>query len=214
MDLWNAFIGEVGKSDFQNKKLDLRTGNRWNASVGQIADRSVEVTRNEARFIKYSEYNRYMLAREISHDLFFTVYDVDTRKLIGGRLTSVISKDDAVRVAALALKERMHNTEMRIIGLQDGEADLIGSVELLHKELKCRLIEVDLFGGEMRHIAMDASTGSSYNLLLLNRIYRPGELANTVTAQDFEAMKASKLNFANGLVDGPAAGKRAPLKHH
>ncbi len=38
------------------------------------------------------------------------------------------------------------------------------------------LFALGLFGNEIRHIALDTKTGLSYNVLLLDRIYRPGEL--------------------------------------
>ena len=42
-------------------------------------------------------------------------------------------------------------------------------------------------------MAFDLKLGMGFNLLLLNRIYRPHELINTLTAEEFEGQK-SRLN--------------------
>jgi hypothetical protein len=55
-------------------------------------------------------------------------------------------------------------------------------------------MEVDLFGEEKRHIVMDMKTGLSYDLLLENRIYRPGELKNDEKEEDFQSSTA-RLSF-------------------
>ena len=47
-------------------------------------------------------------------------------------------------------------------------------------------MEIDLFGTDKRHIALDLKTGTSYDLFLENRIYRPGELANSEKEEDFQ----------------------------
>ena len=77
--------------------------------------------------------------------------------------------------------------EARIIGLQDGEEhgflkDLLG---FLSKH-RIRLAEADLFGERIRHIAIDLKTGMSYNILLDDRIYKPSELVNRMTVEDFQ----------------------------
>jgi hypothetical protein len=46
----------------------------------------------------------------------------------------------------------------------------------------------------MRHIAFDTRQGMCYDLLLLDRIYRPHELANAERPEDFEKRR-SELEF-------------------
>ena len=55
-------------------------------------------------------------------------------------------------------------------------------------------MEIDMFGEEKRHMAIDMKTGLSYDLLLENRIYRPGELKNDEKEDDFQS-STSRLSF-------------------
>ncbi|MCL4404741.1 hypothetical protein M1583_02000, partial [Candidatus Marsarchaeota archaeon] len=48
------------------------------------------------------------------------------------------------------------------------------------------LVEADLFGNEVRHIAFDAKQGMSFNVLVNNMNYKPGELVNKMTIDQFE----------------------------
>ena len=47
------------------------------------------------------------------------------------------------------------------------------------------IFEADLFGSDRRNIAIDLKTGTSFNMLTENRLYKPGELANTTTEEQF-----------------------------
>ena len=49
-----------------------------------------------------------------------------------------------------------------------------------------------MFGTDARHVAIYLKTGASYNLLLLNRIYRPGELKNQQAYDEFRQRLGSK----------------------
>jgi hypothetical protein len=51
---------------------------------------------------------------------------------------------------------------------------------------KMKLVEVDIFGTNTRHIAIDAKLGTSYNILMEDRLYRAGELVNNLTMENFE----------------------------
>ena len=53
-------------------------------------------------------------------------------------------------------------------------------------ENKIRLVEIDLFGENTRHIAIDTKLGTSFNVLMEDRLYRPGELVNSMTVENFE----------------------------
>ncbi len=194
MDLWEAYEKLELSPGFQNNKASLRIGTRWGASLEHIEDRSFDLKMNQAKMLRYDDASRYLLVKNLSFDLFVSAYDVNTRSLIGARMSQPPEPDDFVRLANFAIKQGMKNIEIRVIGMQNGSVDLLTAVSSAKKNLKGKLMEVDLFGNETRNIAIDAKTGVSYNLLLLNRIYRPGELINAITAETFEKSK-SKLLF-------------------
>ncbi len=82
---------------------------------------------------------------------------------------------------------RRPNFEARVIGLQNGEntGELMELLRLLERE-RLQVFEVDLFGADTRHIAMDAKVGMSFNILMEDRLYKPGELQNRLTEDQFE----------------------------
>jgi hypothetical protein len=88
---------------------------------------------------------------------------------------------------------KAQNLELRLIGMQNSGTDAIRGLQVELK-VRGRLVETDLFGTNMRNVALDTKTGMTYNMLLLNRIYRAGELTNTVSRADFEA-KLGELSF-------------------
>jgi len=87
-----------------------------------------------------------------------------------------------------SLKKDKPNLEARIIGMQKNQ-DFYFILNQIFDFLisnKIRLVEVDLFGDNTRHIAIDTKLGTSYNVLMEDRIYRPGELVNSTTVENFE----------------------------
>ena len=75
---------------------------------------------------------------------------------------------------------------MRIIGLQGNDHTMYVAIEGMQKTVpEARLVEVDLFGNEIRHIAFDTKTGSTYDLLLQNKIYGPADLINNIKPEEF-----------------------------
>ena len=64
------------------------------------------------------------------------------------------------------------------------------SLPLFQRRVNGHFMEVDLFGTDTRHIALDLKTGVSYNLLLLNRLYRAGELACQVNKEAYDKMRS------------------------
>jgi hypothetical protein len=142
----------------------------------------------ESKFVPYSELEgrRYIAFENLGYDFIITLYDVNAPKAYAIRAFE--SKDivKELKAGIRSMMTSMPNIEARIIGLQSKEehAFLKGVMSLLLKE-GIRLIEVDLFGDDIRHIAIDLKTGASYNMLLEDRIYRPGELINKATIEDF-----------------------------
>ena len=195
MDLWPAYMQEARKGTFGTSALQLRTGKRWHTSLAMVGDRSRELGLNTAFVQKYSEESRYIIARDITHDLFMSVYDVDTETAIVLRPTLPLNGAELKRVIDVVRKKRLKNLEVRAIGLHASDQILQGCITKLHSGLKdARLMEADLFGNAIRHLAMDLKTGSVYDLLLQNRVYGPADLIDNADMREFES-KRSQLTF-------------------
>lgn len=194
MDFWDSYRVERLKPEFGSKQLLLNTMERHNSSLARVQDRALELGVNSGICQRYNPEIRYIIAREITFDLLATFYDVNSSSSVVLRMTA---PDKASVQKARALLERLKKpkTEIRLIGLQDDNQELIGTIEGIHGSIEGRLIELDLFDKNIRHIVIDLKSGMSYNLLILNRIYKPGELANTVTQESFQ-LKKSELKFA------------------
>lgn len=179
MDLLSPY-NKAKEDGFGTKRLLLSTGQRWNASLGHIEERSAEVKTGDLVMKDYQEANRYLIAREIVSDLLLSFYNVNDRSAALIRTNSAPSKEMVSKIKGFFAR-RKTNIEIRAIGLQNGGQNLAAVIDPIAKQIGGHFIEIDLFGQEVRHIAIDLKTGQSYNVLLLNRIYRPGEL-NVQTA--------------------------------
>ena len=132
---------------------------------------------------------RYSSALSLSYDLLISFYSVDTKESLTCRsfmldmgTKSLIEK----YLQAMKLKKQ-DNIEARIMGLQNGQEYnfLYDLAEMIHSR-KIKLVEVDLFGTEVRHIAFDTKLGTSHNVLVYGRLYRAGELRNAATMDQFK----------------------------
>lgn len=133
---------------------------------------------------------RYIAAMNLTYDLLVSIFDVNTRTLIVYRTFRLTDRELAgMGRFATTLRSSKPNLEGRIIGLQNSEDSnsAIGAVADMMIAKKIDLVEVDLFGANIRHIAIDSKLGTSYNVLLDDRLYRPGELVNNITMENFEA---------------------------
>ncbi len=193
LDLWNSYLKYSALSHSQ-AQLRVNTGTRQHASIAQISDRGVELGLNRAMHMAYSDAHRYILAKDLSYDLMATIYDVNTRSILAMRMSRDLSAPVITKMVKALARMKSGNLEMRVIGLQNGRSAYSLSIEVMHKESGAKLMEADLFGNETRHIAIDTKTGVTYNLLMLNRIYRPGELVCSVKPEDF-ARSVSELVF-------------------
>ena len=191
MDLWPAYEKRRLQPDFGKERLVLDTGQRWNASVAQISDRCYELAYGKGKMLEYSEEQRYVIAKDITFDMLFTFYDVNTRNAAVIRCSSLLGNDGLAPIRGFFSKLRRPNIELRAIGLQSEKPEGIRELEMLRKAVGGHFIEIDILGNETRHIALDLKTGMSYSLLLLNRIYRPGELNNHTKAEDFQLLELS-----------------------
>lgn len=133
---------------------------------------------------------RYIAATELTYDIMMSLHDLNSRRTIvyrafqyAGRLNSDIKKE------VTAMSARRPNIEARLIGLQNGQDFYLLVDEIASFLIKngIKLVEVDLFGGNTRHIAIDTKLGMSLDILNENRLYRAGELVNTLTLENFEA---------------------------
>ena len=194
MDFWNSYKERaVGK--FDQERIWLGTSERKIASLNAVSEFSIEVEVNRAFFRRYDEMHRYIIAREITQDLLFSAYNINSMENFVARITRQLSKPEWSKVFSYLRKFRDPNLEFRLIGLQNGglTAALTG-FDQIHRRVHGILAEVDLFGPNMRNVVIDTKTGATYDLLLNSKIYRAGELLNTVTKEDF-ASKLAQLSF-------------------
>jgi hypothetical protein len=121
---------------------------------------------------------RYLAAPAIVDDILLTMYDVNSRSIAAFRVKNETTAT-AAKAAEFMKRLKRPNLEARIIGSQNG-ADLAGLYGLMKivDDYKLPLFEADLFGNEIRHIVIDMSLGTTNNLLLKNRPYRPAEQIN------------------------------------
>lgn len=183
-----GFEGQVSADilkDQINLKVYAKTyKERVHVSYSSISNPvlSKELGINETCFIKYAnqENPRYLIAKELTSDLLLTVYDINSSSLFAARLPSLNSKESKIiHKAILKLSKKPFNLEARLIGMQNGQ-DISMLQNALHilAHNKIPVTEFDLFGDQIRHIAVDSKLGMTLNVLLLDRIYRPGELKN------------------------------------
>jgi hypothetical protein len=196
MDLWDAYKRRP-MGIFADSVFTLSTGERKRTSLSMVEGAASELGINKAVFQRYDDAHRYITATDVSYDLLLTVYEVNTRSALAARITREPRRQDWRRMLASLRALRMAgspNFELRVMGLQNTFLEPLGGLDYFYRSLHGRLMEADLFGTEVRHIALDTKTGVPYDLLLLNRIYRPGELACTVSKDDF-ASKLGELAF-------------------
>ncbi len=190
--MWIALQKERLLHDFSSKRVILSTKPRRNASLSAIANKSKELEMCKATFLEYGRLSaqRYLIAKNILFDLLVTLYNVNSSELFAFRAAKRLDKADISLIRKKIGAMKRPDIEIRVIGMQNGNGDLLGVVDKIRSLTNAQMIEADLFGNEIRNIAIDAKNGSAYDLLLLDRIYRPIELINGVKFED--AMKDSK----------------------
>ncbi|MGC8586414.1 MAG: hypothetical protein ACP5K5_02625 [Candidatus Micrarchaeia archaeon] len=150
--------------------------------------------------IKYSKLPpRYISALDITYDLLVSIYEINAATLFTIRY-SLLSGIDKQALLKFVKGQKNANFEARVIGMQNNEdTEMLGNLSAFLRMLKIPIVEVDLFGNDIRHIAIDSKTGMSFNILKENRIYRPGELANKLTYEQFQqsTMKAPSQKGQN-----------------
>ncbi len=179
--------GEINKSEFimsskerphiSKAKIDMYSKARY-VGVGSF------------EYIRYVNEldERYLAATDISYDTVLCIHDVNTSKTILYRFFEFDELLGAKLLSQVRSLTPRPNLEIRIIGMQNNQDfSFLNEISDFIIGNRIKLVEVDLFGDSTRHIAIDTKLGMSMNILMENRIYRPGELANSMTIENFEA---------------------------
>ncbi len=201
MDISSAYFIERDKNTFGSGRLLLNnndrlgTPDRHHTSLARIEWDSKEIGKDEVLFHNGIDEYRYVLAKDISFDMFISLYDVNARTFAGFRASGDPEERSISQFLEECKKRKMENVEMRAYGMQDNGKSLVGIIDKVLQDSKASLVEVDIFGKDIRNLAFDIKTGMVFNLLLLNRIYRPGELANKERAVE---KPKSQLKFNPG----------------
>lgn len=135
---------------------------------------------------------RYVAVLALVFDTVVSVYDVDTKTIAVVRFLNLNAKV-WMPMASFLNKTKSKNLEVRIIGMQNLQEvkSLSGLLDLLRKD-HLKIFEVDLFGTETRHVVFDVKTGMSFDVLMMNRLYKPGERENILTFEQFSRESAIK----------------------
>lgn len=159
--------------------------------VDEFSD-ALYIKNRELKVLEYSSElsPRYVAITNLTFDAIISLYDVNTRRLLVYRFYITPTElNYGLKKYVETFKRSNANIEARIIGLQNNQ-----DYYLLLNELsdfftlnKIKLVEIDLFGTDIRHVAIDSKLGMSFNILMNDRIYRPGELVNSRTLENFEA---------------------------
>ena len=133
MDFWNSYKARA-VGNFADAPLRLETAARKNASLKAVSEFSSELEINQAFFQHYDEVRRYIIAREITHDLLFSALRCKLRIHPGRKITRQLSNQEWSGMLFRLRRIRLPNLEFRLIGLQNGGfvATLVG-MERLHK---------------------------------------------------------------------------------
>ena len=186
---------DLQQKDFGSLRYVMQYKERSHISASKVDEfgSSVYVDVDSSAIARYSDGGTpaYLAAKNLSYDWLVTLYDINS---CTGGLWRIYKKGC---IGGLEKFEkglgRRANIEARVIGLQNGHNTPTVKNVLSHlTEQNIPVMEVDLFGDELRHIAFDLKRGMTFDMLLENRIYRPGELKNGLTADQFEAQTKTK----------------------
>jgi hypothetical protein len=151
---------------------------------------------SQSKYLKVGEYftQRYdevlgyrnVAALQLTFDLLLSVYDGNSKTIFAYRFMDWPS-DMEMRLEKDLRALRAPSLELRIIGMQNGQGwKSISDIVPFIKKRGIGVFEIDLFGKEIRHVSVDMKTGTSMDILVNNRLYKPGELVNSTTLEQFE----------------------------
>ncbi len=194
MDFWKIYQNARASGDFGQQRLYLRSRDRIHASLSAVEAYGADIEINRGLAAEYGEGTRYIMAKGLTYDLLVSFYDVNSSRALLLRASTPLDKKAVAWIRARLGSLRKPNLEVRAIGLQSGDAAMLDSLDRIRGLAKSNLQEVDLFGSNTRHVAFDLKVGMALELLPLNRVYRPDELANRLSPEGFEALR-SELKF-------------------
>lgn len=136
---------------------------------------------------KYSEFRgqRYIGCLALTFDVALTVYDDNSQSIFASRFVA-FTQQVQLALTKWMRSIRRPNFEARMIGLQNKQASYPSNLLVFIRRSGLRLFEIDVFGDEVRHVAFDVKDGLSFDILVNNRLYKPGELINKTTLEQFE----------------------------
>ena len=185
----NVFLAELRGRGFGAEEYTRTFKKRPHISKSKIDAYSNCTYLKANDFIARDNYKetdqKYIAATQIAYDTLMSLYDVNTRSIAAARFMD-FTADMRAMFEKFIKSSRRPNFELRIIGMQSDQAvdSLYGISDFITKN-RLGLFEANLFGKEFRHIAIDIYSGMSYSVLLMDRIYKPGELANNMTMEQF-----------------------------
>jgi len=195
MDFWSYFKSISAEEKFSEERITLGSvkstylpSERVNTSIALISDFLKEIKIGNIIFEKNNFSTRYIYAYNLTYDVLASIYSVSKESGVFFRIALPLNKDEIRIIKKLYGRLKDRNTEIRIIGMQNKQAyakEFVKSLLFLEKLGKSSLVEVDLFGNEVRHVAIDLKTGLSYNVLIKNIIYKPGDLLNNLSFDEF-----------------------------
>ncbi|MDE1825139.1 MAG: hypothetical protein KGH61_02440 [Candidatus Micrarchaeota archaeon] len=201
MDFWDVLGTERAKGGFGSERLVLSSKssvialNRPHTSLSMVKGKGTEIKINQAAMAKFAEAkNRYLIAIGLSYEIMLTIFDVNSMSGIAMRIGKVLDKSELELLGKKITSFGKANLEMRAIGMQSGDSSLVAAVDQVRRLCKAKLIEVDFFGALSRNVAFDLRTGTCYDILMLDRAYKAGELVNAIKLEEYKAT-ISKLNF-------------------
>jgi hypothetical protein len=193
MSLEKALDDEMKKPGFGTANCHLSFKERPHISKSKVdmADGATYINIGESFRARYSAISaKYIASVNMTYDLLLSVYDVDTKDLFAMRvLKHATDTFKALEKYTSGISRNKYKRfEARLIGMQNKQDySILMPIFKILGRYKVPVVEVDLFGDQIRHIALETFLGVSFNVLLLDRIYRPGELNNQMTHEQLEA---------------------------
>ena len=190
MSFEKFLYNDIGVHGFGTKHYLKNFKERQNVSRGALDSGAgcIYLQTNSFHVDKYDAVAgpRYVGCLSLVYDLVLSVFDVSSGTLIIGRFVD-FTVATGLRFERALKFLKIPVAEARIIGLQNGENfKVVHNIALFMKKCALPLVEVDLFGTDTRHLCFDIKTGTSFDVLINNKLYKPGELANTLTVEQFE----------------------------
>lgn len=189
MNFWDVYK-KMAVGDFFLSQINLSTKERQHTSLGMVQSESVELPPSTSIMHAYRDSRRYIIAKDVTYDVCISVYDVNKRMMMVSRFTRMPKTTDWTRIVQRVDSWKSSNVEIRAIGFQNKVEELPNIIEGFKDRTNGKFMEIDLFGSDIRHIVFDMKTGVSYNLLLLNRLYRAGELSCQMAKEEYDKTRS------------------------